>query len=100
MKVAIDYDKTYDANPTLFNHIATRFQTAGHQVGILTARHPDEGCPVSFVPDFIAYLDCGDKSYQERALMKANYMEENQIAVIFDDRANLFPSDKVALHII
>lgn len=100
MIIAIDYDKTYDANPKLFERIAERFQAAGHQVGILTARHENEGAPTDFPADFTTFLDCGDLPYDARAITKSAYMVAHNIDMIFDDRADLFPSHIVAINIL
>lgn len=100
MKVAFDYDKNYEYNPLLFDKIAVRFQEAGHQVGMLTARHEKEGCPVSFKPDFIYFLDIGNDDYQTRALKKSELMDKENINILFDDRDYLFSKEKVVLKII
>lgn len=100
MKIAFDIDKTYEADPERFNRIAARFQVAGHQVGLLTGRNKAEGAIVSFTPDFCIFLDTGDLSYAARATLKAQTMKENGIDIIFDDRADYFPSQVVALHIL
>lgn len=99
MKVALDLDKTYLADP-VFNHIAERFQKAGHQVGILTSRNEKEGAPVHFTPDFLYFLNCGDLPYAERALLKTEKMRQEGIDIIFDDHAAFFPESVVALHIL
>lgn len=100
MKIAIDYDKNYDISPRYFDRIAYRFQKAGHEVGILTARHKDEGCEVDFEPDFIEFLDIGDMSYENRALIKTETMKKLKIDILFDDRADLFPKEVVVLKLV
>ena len=100
MKIAIDLDKNYLKNPEMFDRIARRFQEAGHQAGVLTARAASEGCNVGFTPDFVFFLNEGDLSYPERAESKAAKMREEGIDIIFDDRASLFPKDVVALEIV
>ncbi len=101
MKIAFDYDKTYQGNEAVFNDIATRFQRAGHTVGILTARHQDkESVATTFHPDFIYYLDCGKETYTIRAKRKAETMRQKKIDLLFDDKHNYFPSDVVVLNIV
>lgn len=99
MKIAFDLDKNYEVNPPLFDYIASRFQLAGHTVGILTARHEDEGHGVTFCPDFIHFLDCGEKEYRERALIKRQKMLDERIDILFDDRQLYFPDDVVVLDV-
>lgn len=100
MKIAFDLDKTYYVNPSLFNHIADKFQSAGHEVGILTSRNESEGAEVEFSPDFVVFLDSGELPYPNRADLKANYMIDHHINIIFDDMADLFPEGIVALRIV
>lgn len=40
MKIAIDYDKTWTADPDVFFEIAYQFASVGHEVYIVTARSP------------------------------------------------------------
>lgn len=100
MRIAIDLDKTYEASPHFFDGIASRFKQAGHEVGILTVRHLNEGCHVTFEPDFVIFLDKGELSYAERGKHKALSMKQHQIDILFDDRANYIPSEVIALKII
>ena len=100
MKIAFDLDKTYFAHPKLFDDIAFKFQSAEHQVGILTGRHEKEGAEVGFQPDFVIFMDCGDLSYIDRAYLKADRMRRERIDILFDDRANLFPREVVVLKIV
>ena len=76
MRIAIDLDKNYELNKKVFNHIAERFQNAGHEVGILTARAKSEGCQTDFKPDFIYFLDIGELDYITRAGLKAQKMKD------------------------
>lgn len=99
MKIAFDLDKTYEVNPGMFNHIAARFQVAGHEVGILSGRKVSEGMSLSFTPDFCIFLDLGEHTYAERAKLKAGAMKRNRIDILFDDRADYFTSDVVVLKI-
>ncbi len=39
---SIDYDKTYTADPPLFDRIIALLKTAGHEVCCVTMRRPDE----------------------------------------------------------
>ena len=100
MKIAIDLDKNYEFRPVVFDHIAKRFQDAGHKVGIITGRHEKEGSRVNFTPDFVIFLDSGDYSYELRARMKSEKMLMEEIDLIFDDRAEYFPKSIVALKIV
>jgi hypothetical protein len=99
MKIAIDYDKNYEVRPRFFDRIAFRFQKAGHQVGVVTARHEEEGCPVDFKPDFVEFLDIGELNYTDRATIKTEMMGKLGIDILLDDRADLFPKDVVVLNL-
>jgi hypothetical protein len=51
MKIAIDYDRTWTADPLVLLHVATVFHGAGHQCYIVTARSPTKDnifSPVNF----------------------------------------------------
>lgn len=52
MFIALDYDKTYTADPTLWNNFVQLAQDRGHTVKIVTMRRTDEaifGSPVEVV---------------------------------------------------
>lgn len=52
MLIALDYDKTYTADPALWNDFVQSAQDRGHTVKIVTMRRPDEaiiGSPVEVV---------------------------------------------------
>ena len=52
MLIALDYDKTYTADPALWNDFVQLAQNRGHTVKIVTMRRPDEaivGSPVEVV---------------------------------------------------
>lgn len=52
MLIALDYDKTYTADPALWNDFIVIAQKRGHAVKIVTMRSPDEeiiGMPVEVV---------------------------------------------------
>lgn len=42
MLIALDYDKTYTADPTLWDDFIKSAQNRGHVVKIVTMRRPDE----------------------------------------------------------
>lgn len=42
MKIAIDWDKTWTADPALFAEIASAMQARGHDVFIVTMRYENE----------------------------------------------------------
>jgi len=42
MLIALDYDKTYTADPTLWNDFIVIAQKRGHDVKIVTLRYPTE----------------------------------------------------------
>lgn len=42
MLIALDYDKTYTADPVLWNDFIQSAQDRGHVVKIVTMRRPDE----------------------------------------------------------
>jgi hypothetical protein len=42
MLIALDYDKTYTADPALWDDFVRLAQTRGHEVKIVTMRRPDE----------------------------------------------------------
>tara|TARA_R110000868_G_scaffold73387_3_gene212915 strand:- start:620 stop:865 length:246 start_codon:yes stop_codon:yes gene_type:complete len=42
MLIALDYDKTYTADPTLWNDFIAMAQDRGHEVKIVTLRYPTE----------------------------------------------------------
>lgn len=42
MKIALDYDKTYTADPVLWNAFVATALARGHDVKIVTMRRPDE----------------------------------------------------------
>jgi hypothetical protein len=52
MFIALDYDKTYTADPALWDAFVQSAQNRGHTVKIVTMRTPDEtinGAPVEVV---------------------------------------------------
>lgn len=52
MLIALDYDKTYTADPALWNDFVRSAQARGHAVKIVTMRTPSEmidGVPVEVV---------------------------------------------------
>jgi hypothetical protein len=52
MLIALDYDKTYSADPALWDDFVQSAQDRGHTVKIVTMRRPDEailGVPVEVV---------------------------------------------------
>lgn len=52
MLIALDYDKTYTADPLLWNDFIAIAQKRGHAVKIVTMRRPDQtinGAPVDVV---------------------------------------------------
>ena len=52
MLIALDYDKTYTADPDLWNDFIVIAQKRGHVVKIVTMRRPDEqiiGVPIPVV---------------------------------------------------
>jgi hypothetical protein len=100
MKIAIDLDKTYEADPHFFDGLASRFHNAGHKVGILSARAESEGAQIHFLADFVIFLDIGEMSYADRGVIKATAMKEHGIDLLFDDRANYIPESVVALKIV
>jgi hypothetical protein len=42
MLIALDYDKTYTADPALWDNFVQSAQNRGHTVKIVTMRRPDE----------------------------------------------------------
>ena len=42
MLIALDYDKTYTADPELWDRFISDAQSRGHEVKILTMRYPSE----------------------------------------------------------
>jgi hypothetical protein len=42
MLIALDYDKTYTADPALWDNFVDLAQSRGHTVKIVTMRRPDE----------------------------------------------------------
>jgi hypothetical protein len=53
MLIALDYDKTYTTDPTLWDGFVRLAQTRGHEVKIVTMRKPDEA--VNDVPVDVVY---------------------------------------------
>lgn len=42
LKIALDYDGTYSADPRLWDHFIEMAQQLGHEVTIVTMRYPEE----------------------------------------------------------
>lgn len=47
MKIAIDYDNTFSADPRLFMIFAQAASVLGHEVVIVTSRHPSVPIPMA-----------------------------------------------------
>lgn len=45
MLIALDYDKTYSADPALWDDFVQSARDRGHTVKIVTMRRPDEAIP-------------------------------------------------------
>jgi hypothetical protein len=49
MLIALDYDKTYTADPALWDNFVDLAQSRGHTVKIVTMRRPDEAIDTDVV---------------------------------------------------
>ena len=47
MRIALDYDNTYTADPPLWDLFITQPAQRGHQVVCVTMRHPHEPAPIA-----------------------------------------------------
>lgn len=45
MKIALDYDNTYTADPELWTHFINMARVRGHEIVIVTSRHPGNKPP-------------------------------------------------------
>ena len=54
MLIALDYDKTYTADPALWDNFVDLAQSRGHTVKIVTMRRPDEAIDTDVVD--VVYL--------------------------------------------
>lgn len=50
MKIALDYDGTYSADPELFSAFVKMALARGHDIRILTMRFPEESLPEMGIP--------------------------------------------------
>lgn len=48
MLIALDYDRTYTADPALWNQFIQLAQLRGHRLVCITMRHPTEALPADF----------------------------------------------------
>jgi hypothetical protein len=55
MLIALDYDKTYTVDPTLWDGFVKSAQERGHVVKIVTMRSPTE--PITAVPVEVVYTN-------------------------------------------
>ena len=53
MLIALDYDKTYTADPVLWDDFIKSAQNRGHEVKIVTMRYPRE--PIDAAPADVIY---------------------------------------------
>ena len=53
MLIALDYDKTYTADPVLWNDFIKSAQSRGHEIKIVTMRYPSE--PIDPAPVEVIY---------------------------------------------
>jgi len=65
MFIALDYDKTYTADPALWDSFVKLAQSRGHIVKIVTMRRPDEA--IIDVPIEVIYTNRKAKSTVVRA---------------------------------
>jgi hypothetical protein len=65
MLVALDYDKTYTADPVLWDEFIQSAHTRGHVVKIVTMRRPDE--VIENVPVEVVYTSRKAKSAMVQA---------------------------------
>jgi hypothetical protein len=45
MRIALDYDGTYTADPVMWDQFCDAAHAKGHEVVMVTMRHPSEGLP-------------------------------------------------------
>jgi len=79
MLIALDYDKTYTADPMLWDDFVQLAQTRGHKVKIVTMRRPDEA--VSNVPVDVVYTSRKAKA----SIVKADIWIDDSPNWIYQD---------------
>jgi hypothetical protein len=79
MLIALDYDKTYTADPELWNRFVQDAQFSGHTVKIVTMRYPHE--TISSPPCDVVYTSRAAKS----KTIKADIWIDDSPQWIFQD---------------
>jgi len=85
MRIAIDYDGTYTADPQLWNGFINAAKAAGHAIWIITCRRgEDEECRDIKIPGtFTVFTNMeAKKSYCERRLLKIDIWIDDDPASI------------------
>jgi len=79
MLIALDYDKTYTADPVLWNNFIKSAQDRGHSVKIVSMRYPSE--PIESAPVDVVYTSRKAKA----TIFKADIWIDDSPAWIFQD---------------
>lgn len=79
MRIALDYDKTYTADPELWNRFIRDAQSRGHVVFIATMRYPHE--TIENAPVGVVYTSRQAKS----KMVNADIWIDDSPAWIFQD---------------
>ena len=79
MLIALDYDKTYTADPALWDDFIQSAKDRGHTVKIVTMRRPDE--VIEYAPVDVIYTSRKAKA----AVVNADIWIDDSPAWIFQD---------------
>jgi hypothetical protein len=63
MKIALDYDNTFTRDPELWAHFTNMARARGHEVRIVTSRHPGNPIPVSGIEIHYCSFKAKDQHY-------------------------------------
>lgn len=53
MRIALDFDDTYDKDPFFWNDVVKNAKSRGHEVRFVTMRHEQEGADVEEAAEFL-----------------------------------------------
>jgi hypothetical protein len=79
MLIALDYDKTYTADPALWDDFIQSAKDRGHTVKIVSMRYPSE--PIESVPVDVVYTSRKAKA----TIFKADIWIDDSPTWIFED---------------
>ena len=58
MKIALDFDNTFSVDPELWLHFVNMARLRGHEVKIVTSRHPGNSPPFPFPQFGLEVIHC------------------------------------------